>query len=169
MQFGEVLLNVVFYLFALFCVLGSLVVALSTNIVRCAFSLLGVLTGVAALYGVAQVDFLMAIQILIYVGGILVLIVFAIMLTHRITDVRISSESTPSSIAVAVVICILLLLLGIFVLYEWEIRTRPPEALTEEIGTILMNQYLLPFEAISVLLLAALIGAAFLARKETKG
>ena len=99
MEISEIVLNVVFYVFAEIVVCSAGAVAWNKNIVRSAFSLLGVLFGAAALYAIMKADFIAAAQILIYVGGIMVLIIFAIMLTHRITDVKVSNESTPGPAA----------------------------------------------------------------------
>ncbi|HLY10404.1 MAG TPA: NADH-quinone oxidoreductase subunit J, partial [Planctomycetota bacterium] len=88
MAASDFILNVVFYALAAAAVGGAVAVATSRNIVRSAFALLAVLFAVAALYAVMKADFIAAAQVLIYVGGILVLIIFAVMLTHRITDVK---------------------------------------------------------------------------------
>jgi NADH-quinone oxidoreductase subunit J len=82
-------------------------VAASKNIVRSAFALLVVLFSAAALYAVMKADFIAAAQVLIYVGGILVLIIFAVMLTHKITDVKLSNESTPGPAAFCACLCLL--------------------------------------------------------------
>ena len=78
----------VFYLIAAMTIGSALVVAVSRNIIYSAFSLLGTFMGVAGIYVFLGADFVAAVQVLIYVGGILVLILFAVMLTHRITDVE---------------------------------------------------------------------------------
>lgn len=107
MELSEIIVNVFFYLFAAGAVIGAIAVAVSRNIVRSAFALLAVLCSVAALYGIMKADFVAIIQILVYIGGILVLIVFAIMLTHRITDVKISNESVPGPAAFFGCLCLL--------------------------------------------------------------
>jgi len=104
---SEILLNVVFYGLAAAAVAGGVAVAISRNIVRSAFALLTVLFSVAALYAVMKADFIAAAQVLIYVGGILVLIIFAVMLTHRITDVKLSNDSTPGPAAFCACLCLL--------------------------------------------------------------
>jgi len=104
---AEILLNVIFYVLAASAVAGAVAVATSRNIVRSAFSLLVVLFSVAALFAVMKADFLAAAQVLIYVGGILVLIIFAVMLTHRITDVKLSNDSTPGPAAFCACLCLL--------------------------------------------------------------
>ena len=103
----EILLNVVFYVLAAAAIGGAVAVAASKNIVRSAFALLVVLFSAAALYAVMKADFIAAAQVLIYVGGILVLIIFAVMLTHRITDVKLSNESTPGPAAFCACLCLL--------------------------------------------------------------
>jgi NADH-quinone oxidoreductase subunit J len=107
MDAPEILLNVVFYVLAAAAVAGAVAVAASRNIVRSAFALLAVLFSAAALYAVMKADFIAAAQVLIYVGGILVLIIFAVMLTHRITDVKLSNESTPGPAAFCACLCLL--------------------------------------------------------------
>lgn len=100
MPAGEVVLNVLFYAFAALAVGGAAVVAVGRDIVRSAFSLLAVLLSVAAMYAILRSDFLAAAQVLIYVGGILVLILFAVMLTRRIQEGRLSIESAAGPTAV---------------------------------------------------------------------
>lgn len=107
MAASEILLNVVFYALAAATVAGAVAVAVSRNIVRSAFALLTVLFSVAGLYAVMKADFIAAAQVLIYVGGILVLIIFAVMLTHRITDVKLSNDSTPGPAAFCACLCLL--------------------------------------------------------------
>jgi NADH:ubiquinone oxidoreductase subunit 6 (subunit J) len=141
MAASEILLNAVFYVFAAAAIGGALAVAASRNIVRSAFSLLAVLFSVAALYALMKADFLAAAQILIYVGGILVLIIFAVMLTHRITDVNVSNESTPGPAAVFAVLC-LFVALAIAAVFTWKWE-RAPEAVSARAGAteVLLLQY----------------------------
>lgn len=161
--------TVIFYLIAAITVGSAAMVAFSRNIIHSAFSLLGTFAGVAAIYVFLGADFVAGVQVLIYVGGILVLILFAVMLTHRITDVQITNRSVgriPALVAV-----------GIFVfLLVQTIRETPWQKAKEivyapttaKIGDLLLENYLLPFELASLVLLAALIGAVFLSRKELK-
>ncbi|HKS17471.1 MAG TPA: NADH-quinone oxidoreductase subunit J, partial [Planctomycetota bacterium] len=124
MPVSELLLNLVFYLVAAAALGGGVAVALSKNIVRSAFALLTVLFSVAALYALMRADFIVAAQILIYVGGILVLIIFAIMLTHKITDVKLSNESSPGPVAVTACVSVFVLLVTAFV-YSDTWKTGP--------------------------------------------
>ena len=161
--------TVIFYLLAALTVGSAAVVAFSRNIVYSAFSLLGTFAGVAGLYVFLGADFVAGVQVLIYVGGILVLILFAVMLTHRISDVEITNRAAGRIPA--------LLLLGVFGFLLLQIVRETPwgkagEAAyaptTAKIGDLFLDQYLLPFELASLVLLAALIGAAVLSRKEIK-
>src|SRR5436189_3161348 len=122
---SDILLNVVFYVLAAATVAGAVAVATSRNIVRSAFALLTVLFTAAALYAVMKADFIAAAQVLIYVGGILVLIIFAVMLTHRITDVKLSNDSTPGPAAFCACLCLLFsLVVVILFTAKWQ---RDPE------------------------------------------
>src|SRR5437016_14190558 len=101
----------VFYLIAIITVGSAVMVAFSRNIIYSAFSLLGTFGGVAGLYVFLGADFVAAVQLLIYVGGILVLILFAVMLTHRITDVEITNRAAgliPALIITGVFIYLLI-------------------------------------------------------------
>src|SRR5262245_52331676 len=125
MATSEVLLNAVFYIVAAAALGGGVAVALSKNIVRSAFALLTVLFSVAGLYALSRADFIVAAQILIYVGGILVLIIFAIMLTHKITDVKLSNESSPGPVSVTACLSVFVLLVTAFV-YGWSWKRDGP-------------------------------------------
>ena len=161
--------TVVFYVVAFITVVSASMVAFSRNIIYSAFSLLGTFAGVAAIYVFLGADFVAAVQVLIYVGGILVLILFAVMLTHRITDVRITNRAVGSIPALVVVGVFVFLLVQTIRETPWrrakEIIYSPT---TAKIGDLFLENYLLPFELASLVLLAALIGAVVLSRKELK-
>jgi NAD(P)H-quinone oxidoreductase subunit 6 len=159
----------VFYLIALITVVSAGMVAFSRNIIYSAFSLLGTFMGVAGIYIFLGADFVAAAQVLIYVGGILVLILFAVMLTHRITDVAITNRAAGRVPALIIVGVLGYLLVQTIRETNWvrakEIVYAPT---TAKIGNLFLEQYLLPFELASVILLAAMIGAVVLSRKEIK-
>ena len=158
---------VVFGVFAAITIGSALVVVLARSLIYNAFALLGTFFGVAGLYLLLGADFLAATQLLIYVGGILVLLLFGVMLTHKIYDLDLRSEVTqflPGLIVSAGVFGILALTA---VATPWAGGTgRVPAPTTEEIGGLFLGQYLLPFWAASVLLLVALIGAAMIVRRK---
>jgi len=162
--------TVVFYLLATITVGSALGVAFGNNIVYSAFALMGTFLGVAATFVLLGADFLGVIQLLVYVGGILVLMLFAVMLTHRIGDVHVSNRAVgrlPGFVVVAVVAGYMA---RAATRAHWVVKeTDAPVATTYGIGNAFLTQYLLPFEIASVVLLAALIGAVVLSRKEVRG
>jgi len=161
--------DAVFYVIAAVTVVSAGVVAFSRNIVYSAFALMGAFMGAAGLYVLLAADFVAVIQVLIYVGGILVLVLFAVMLTHRIGDVRISNRSVGRLPALLIVAVIGVVMGQAVMGANW--HAKPPAVAaptTYGIGNSFLNEYILPFELASVVLLAALIGAVVLSRKELK-
>ncbi len=91
--------DLIFYIFGLITVLGAIVTAMHRNIVYAAFGLLFTFTGVAGLYVMANADFLAVTQLLVYVGGILILLIFGVMLTNRIATANITMNSGSKAMA----------------------------------------------------------------------
>ena len=167
------LTNFIFYGFALMTIASALVVVTVRNIVHAAFSLMVTLFGVAGLYVFLQADFLAATQVIVYVGGILVLILFGVMMTSGRLEMRIHIERGQLLLGGLVSLMLLMLLLTVIANTPvWKNLTDdgtelPPT--TERIGELILNgPFLLPFEVVSVLLLVALIGAALISRKEVR-
>ncbi len=159
----------VFYLIAAITIGSALVVAFSRNIIYSAFSLLGTFMGVAGIYVFLGADFVAAVQVLIYVGGILVLILFAVMLTHRITDVEVTNRAAGRLPALIIIAVLLYLLFGAITETPWARAKQIVYAPTAwKIGDQFLDTYLLPFELASLVLLAAMIGAVVISRKEIK-
>ena len=157
----------IFYILAAFTVWAAAVVVLGKNIVRAAVALIFAFCGMAGLYLLLDAEFLAAVQVLIYVGGITILLLFAIMLTSRIssTAVRvINDQAILSAIAAAG------LLVGLIYAVTRGIpaMSGPPQLpeTTPFLGRALLTTYVLPFEVVSILLLAGMVGAIILARKE---
>ncbi len=162
-----VLSDIVFFVFAFITVLSGALVVFSNRLTHAVFALLFTFFGVAGLYIFLGADFLAGAQVLIYVGGILILLIFGVMLTNRIYDLNILAERVQFVPSVVVVGAGFALLVTVIYKTPWGLaKAAPPEATTARIGNLLMTDYLLPFEVVSVLLLAALIGAAMLARGE---
>jgi len=159
---------VIFYVFATITVAAAAVVVLARSLIYSAFALLFTFFGVAGLYVLLGADFLAATQLLVYVGGILVLLLFGVMLTHKLYDLDLKSEVTqfvPGAIVCGIGLFGLLYLTATRT--RWAVGTgRAPAATTADIGRLFMGSYLLPFEAASVLLLVALMGAAMIVRRK---
>jgi NADH-quinone oxidoreductase subunit J len=157
---------VVFYAFAAITVGAAAVVVLARSLIYSAFALLFTFFGVAGLYVLLGADFLAATQLLIYVGGILVLLLFGVMLTHKLYDLDLKSEVTQFLPGLIVSAGIFGLLALTATRTRWATGPgRAPAATTADIGRLFMSDYLLPFEAASVLLLVALMGAAMIVRR----
>jgi len=148
--------------------LASLYVVTTRNVVRAAYGLLGALFGVAVLYVLCSADFLAAVQVLIYVGGVNILIIFGVMLTEHMG--RGAYRLVSFNLLPALVTCLLIgtaLALGLWI-YPWAAAGEPAGPTAARIGELFLTKYLLPFEVASVLLLVVLIGAVAVARKEVR-
>ncbi len=162
--------DIVFYAFAAITVVSAFVVVFSRNIMYAAFALLFTFFGVAGLYILLQADFLAVTQVLIYVGGILVLLMFGVMLTNNVVSVDIKTGSIHTIPAMILAAIVFGSLAAVFYA-TWSHVAEPPATATtttRAIGELLLTSYVLPFEVASVVLLAALVGAAFLARRTRK-
>ncbi|MDE0085564.1 MAG: NADH-quinone oxidoreductase subunit J [Candidatus Poribacteria bacterium] len=163
----------IFYGFALLTIASALAVVTVRNIVHAAFALMVTLFGVAGLYVFLQADFLAATQVIVYVGGILVLILFGVMMTSGRLEMRIHIERGQLLLGGGISLALLMLLLTVIAnTPKWENLTDDGTAFeptTKRIGELILNEkFLLPFEVASVLLLVALIGAALISRKEVR-
>ena len=157
------------FLFISFLVIGSAVnVVISSQLIYSAVSLLFTLFGVAGLYVFLYADFMAATQVIIYVGGILVLIIFGVMLTNKIDTPNIVSSSSNQVIGFFAASFLFLIQLAVIVKTDWKQgEVQQIEGTVDVIGSMLLWDYFLAFEIVSVLLLAALIGAAFLSRRNS--
>ena len=163
------LTDVLFYVLAALTVAGAAGVALSRNILYSSVGLLMALLGVGSLYVFLSADFVAVTQLLIYIGGVLVLILFAVMLTSRITEVNVSNTSFGKVGGALLFVAVAPVLVAVVTLTPWPVRTAPTMAPTAEaIGNGFLTRWLLPFEVASLVLLATLIGAVVIARKEIK-
>jgi NAD(P)H-quinone oxidoreductase subunit 6 len=162
-------LSVVAFLSLAALTLGSAgIVAFSKNIIHSTLALLGTFMGIAGLYITLSADFLAATQILVYVGGTLTLILFAVMLTSRIEDMKVSNPQQGILPAFGLVTVVLLVLGKVATQTPWPSEARAVVPSTAKLGHAFLGEYLLPFEVGSVVLLAAMIGAVVLARRAVK-
>lgn len=164
------MLDFMFACFAALALLGALVMVFHRSIVHSVFALVASLFGVGGLYWTLGADFLGATQILLYVGGVTVLLLFAVMLTTR--------ETTRVSLARNAIVAPIVGYLGVTLWQAFTgvsaviagsgvVPTADPEPTTDAIGTALLERdaYLLPFEVVSVLLLVVLVGSVVVARR----
>ncbi len=158
--------DLIFYLFAAVTILSALMVVTHKNIVHSAFYLLFTFFGVAGLYVLLAADFIAIVQLIVYVGGILILLLFGVMLTNKITNVEIRTGTINLVPAVIGVGLFAGALLASVVNSPWKIK-NPEHTVptTKLLGTLLLQEYLLIFELLGIVLLIALIGAASIARK----
>jgi len=178
------LAQLLFYVMGFIALASAVFVAATKSLVRSIFMFFITLFALAGLYVLALADFVAITQVVIYVGGILVLILFAFMLSGKET-LNIIAQQPNKFISVGKLPAFLLAGFFLVVLLNMIFKSNvdnlgwvknavannvitPDAAMTENIGVNLMTRYLLPFEAVSILLMVALVGAAHLSRKETK-
>ena len=161
--------DIIFYLFALLTVGSAFFVVTTRNIVHAAFFLLFTFFGVAGIYVLLAADFVAIVQLIVYVGGILILLLFGVMLTNKITSVQIKSgafQVLPATIGVGLLAGILI---ASMINTNWfsigNTSSMVPESTTYNLGLLLVNEYAIVFELLGMLLLIALIGAASMARR----
>ena len=163
----EIVLNV----FILLTVVPCLWVALSSNIVHAAFSLLVTLFGVAGLYVLLGADFIGVVQVIVYIGGILVLIIFGVMMTQRGKLLPLSVQLPGRFFGGLLSSIILVALILAARRSQWPAAASlgEPESTSAAIGDLLLGKYLVAFEVASVLLLVALVGAVLIVRRSVRG
>lgn len=154
---------------ALAMVIAALRMVTTKNVVHAALYLVVVLAGVGALYVLLAAEFVFVVQIIVYIGAIVVLFLFGTMLTRAIIghDPDLDNNQRAAGLGVALVLVILL----VTVLHNaFGARKLPsttaPIYRTSDIGLSIFSTYLIPFEVVSVLLLAALVGAVVIARRD---
>jgi NADH-quinone oxidoreductase subunit J len=161
--------DILFYLIAFVTVAGAAGVALSRNILYSAIGLLMALLGAGSLYVFLAADFLAVTQLLVYIGGVLVLIMFAVMLTNRITEIKVSNASLGLYGGALLFVATAPVLIAVALVTPFATQTPGPATYTTAaIGDGFLTRWLLPFEVASLVLLATLIGAVVIARKEIK-
>ncbi|HEX9749893.1 MAG TPA: NADH-quinone oxidoreductase subunit J [candidate division Zixibacteria bacterium] len=160
-------ITLVFFALALLIITSALFVVTSKNIFHSAIFLIMALFGAAGMFVMLEAPFLAAAQVLIYVGAIAILMIFAVMLTARIADESIihTNEQVPAGLAIA------LGLLAVILYGLWNTPLTihggtPPSGGGHKLGELFLTTFVLPFEVVSVLLLAALVGALIIARRD---
>jgi len=165
--------GVLFYLFALIILVSAVMTITRRNVVYSGVWLVSALLGVAGLYLLQGAEFLAAVQVILYIGGVMVLFLFVIMLVPLREEIRERRFANQKWLAIAGG---LLLLAGMSVFLSRGVKgldlaePAPPPELgvvttnSEQVGQVLFSEYLLPFELASILLLVAIIGAVVMAQ-----
>jgi len=164
---------IAFYIISFVTIISAVLVVTLKNLFHSALFLILCLFAVAGVFIICDADFLAGVQVLVYVGGIAVLMIFAIMLTAGITKMGVKQHNEQIAMGALVAFCFLLVVLG-GVSKTMAVRGGFPLAVnpsitgstTHSLGKLLLTDFVLPFELVSVLLLAALIGAVVLAKKD---
>ncbi|PWJ44133.1 NADH-quinone oxidoreductase subunit J family protein [Sediminitomix flava] len=156
-----------FYFFGGLTIISATLILLSKNVIHSAFYLLNSLLGVAAIFVFALADFLAIAQVMVYIGGILVLMLFGIMYTRNANDNQRGHHYLMGGIS-----SLILFGLIFFLTQNVELQAQPSVALKyqtfEVIGIKLMTHHILAFETIAIFLLIVLIGATYIAAREEK-
>jgi NADH:ubiquinone oxidoreductase subunit 6 (subunit J) len=159
--------DLAFYILAVLIVGSALMVVTLRNIFHSALFLVLCLFSVAGIYVLLEAEFIAAVQVLIYVGAVTILILFAVMLTHQLSGRTIRQVNDQPVAALLIVLSLLVLTLLALSKTAWEVASSSgvsPSA--TDLGRALMTIYVLPFEVVSVVLLVALIGAIVISRRE---
>jgi len=159
--------DLAFYILAVLILGSALMVVTLRNIFHCALFLVLCLFSIAGIYILLEAEFIAAVQVLIYVGAVTILMIFAVMLTHQLTGKTIRQVNDQPVPAFLIVLSLLILTLLALSKTAWEVASSSgvsPSA--TELGRALMTIYVLPFEIVSVVLLVALIGAIVISRRD---
>ena len=170
------MVQIAFYGFSALAIGSALVILFTRNVLYAAFCLFLTLLGVAALFILAGADFLAIAQILIYVGGILILLIFGIMLTHRAERTgnqqksRVLTTHINPFLGGVVAIAIFVVLFNVILNANFQIVQLSQQSIARStirrMGISFLTDHVLPFEIAGILLLMVLIGASYLAAKQ---
>jgi NADH-quinone oxidoreductase subunit J len=160
--------NVFFGLIALLMVWAAIRVVTTANVVHAALWLVIVMSGIAAQYALLTAEFVAVTQVLVYVGAVMVLFIFGVMLTRAQIgkEGQLTSKQWPIAAGVALAIFGVVSYVVIDAFEDEELPTDQAPITTAQISDSIFGQYLLPFWALSILLTAALVGAIVLARRD---
>ncbi len=165
------LATVIFYALSIWTMVSGLLAVSMRNVMHCAIALIAFFAGIAAIFFSLHAEFLGAVQLIVYVGAVTVLILFAIMLTRDVTGFE---GASPFSGGAAWGWIASLAVLGMLAYSLSDLPPNPGFSTSNiltvaDIGQALMTRYAIPFEVISILLTAALVGAVVIAMEEPKG
>src|SRR5690348_16090981 len=161
--------DALFFIFAAVLVGAGLLVVTMRDIIRCGLAMIVCFGALAGIYVILGSPLVAAAQVIVYIGAISVLILFAIMLTQtKDAPARLvfQTQAVPAAIASVVIAIVVALAIAAT---DWGEATERVRVATDALSKVLFDQYVLPFEIVSVMLLAAVIGGVFLAKREPGG
>lgn len=150
---------------------SACLVAFSRNLIYSAFALIGTFMGVAGTFVMLHASFLGLAQVVVYAGGILVLTIFAVMLTAKIESQRGSNPLLNYKAVFPLMLVLIFMLWKVVATDKWAVQFGdvPEKSMIADMGLALLNDYLLPFELISVVLLVSMVAAAIITRRHVRG
>jgi NADH-quinone oxidoreductase subunit J len=161
--------DALFLVLAAVLLVSALAVVTMRDIIRCGLAMIVAFAALAGIYVIAGATLVAAAQVIVYIGAISVLILFAIMLTQtKDAPARLVFQTQAAPAAVASVVLAIVMAITVAATDWGELGTRV-HTMTDELARVLFADYVLPFEIVSVLLLAAVIGGVFLAKREEGG
>ncbi len=161
--------DALFWLFAAVMIGSAFLVVTMRDIIRCGLAMIVCFGSLAGIYAIIGAPLLAAAQVIVYIGAISVLILFAIMLTQTKdapSRLVFQTQAVPAAIASIVIAVVLALAIGAT---DWGEAAKRVRLTAEAMSSVLFNSFVLPFEIVSVLLLAAVIGGVYLAKREPGG
>jgi NADH-quinone oxidoreductase subunit J len=163
----EIIATLAFWVFAIAALGGALGTVMARRLFHNALFLVVALSSTAAIYVLLSADFLAAVQVLVYTGAIVILLLFAIMLTPQQVELPAFAAGGQRFAAGAVSVLVFVIVVSVIYTSPWPLAARPlDQATTTLIGTAMLTTYVFPFELVSVLLLGTMIGAILLARDD---
>jgi NADH-quinone oxidoreductase subunit J len=166
---GQDWADALLWIFAAVMIGSALLVVTMRDIIRCGLAMIVCFGSLAGIYLILGAPLLAAAQVIVYIGAISVLILFAIMLTQTKdapSRLVFQTQAVPAAIASIVIAIVVALAIGAT---DWGEATKRIRLATDLMSTELFDKYVLPFEIVSVLLLAAVIGGVYLAKREKGG
>jgi NADH:ubiquinone oxidoreductase subunit 6 (subunit J) len=161
--------DALFWLFAAVMIGSAFLVVTMRDIIRCGLAMIVCFGSLAGIYAIIGAPLLAAAQVIVYIGAISVLILFAIMLTQTKdapSRLVFQTQAVPAAIASIVIAVVIALAIGAT---DWGEAAKRVRLTAEAMSSVLFNSFVLPFEIVSVLLLAAVIGGVYLAKREPGG
>jgi NADH-quinone oxidoreductase subunit J len=159
-------IDVLFVVFSGTMLLAAILVVTMRDIIRCGLAMMVCFGALAGLYVIIGAPLVAAAQVIVYIGAISVLVLFAIMLTQtKSGSSRLTFQTQARWAGVAAIVLFLVIVTAV-IGTDWPDVTGRLTVATQTLATVLFHDYVLPFEVVSVLLLAAVIGGVFLAKRE---